>query len=332
MIPRHPRKVDTAALEARLGAQGVRVHRRTLQRDLEELSSLFPLACDDRERPYGWSWAADAAAFDVPSLSPPAALALRMVSEFLAGALPRSVLHQLHPHLRHAEAVLDHSDRAALGSWPAKVRALHRGQPLAPPEVSPEVFGVVSDSLLEGRRFTAGYTRRGEAAPVTWTVNPLGLVLHDRLLTLVCTIGEHDRLADVRKLLLHRMEGAKPSPEPARRPEGFDLDAYLASGAFGYLRGEASIRLKALFEADAALHLGETPLSADQRLTLRPSGEVLVEASVADTGQLRWWLLGFGGRVEVLEPESLREEMRVQAGRMAGRYGAADDRLCEGGP
>jgi predicted DNA-binding transcriptional regulator YafY len=47
---------------------------------------------------------------------------------------------------------------------------------------------------------------------------------------------------------------------------------------------------------------------------------VLVEATVADTRQLRWWLLGFGGRVEVLEPEGLRGEMKGHAERMAGRY------------
>jgi predicted DNA-binding transcriptional regulator YafY len=45
-----------------------------------------------------------------------------------------------------------------------------------------------------------------------------------------------------------------------------------------------------------------------------------VEATVADTGQLRWWLLGFGGRVEVQEPLGLREELKNHAVRMVGRY------------
>ena len=49
-------------------------------------------------------------------------------------------------------------------------------------------------------------------------------------------------------------------------------------------------------------------LSEDHRTTEQSDGRILVEATVADTSQLRWWLLGFGSQVEVLEPISLREE------------------------
>ena len=45
-------------------------------------------------------------------------------------------------------------------------------------------------------------------------------------------------------------------------------------------------------------------------MTDTSDGNVLVEATVADTRQLRWWLQGFGGRVEVLEPQGLRKEFR----------------------
>ncbi len=65
------------------------------------------------------------------------------------------------------------------------------------------------------------------------------------------------------------------------------------------------IELEALFDADAAFHLRETRLSEDQVLTDQPDGRVLVKARVRDTGELRWWLLGFGDAVEVLRPEGL---------------------------
>lgn len=319
MIPRYPRKIDTASIEALMERQGITIHRRSIQRDLEKLSDIFPLACDDRDKPFGWSWSADAPAFDLPAMSPPVALAYRMVGEFMAGMFPEEIFAQLAPHFRHADDVLNQTDKETLKSWPDKVRILSRTQPLLPPELSSEVFAVVSDSLLEGKRFKVSYLRRGESQPVAWTINPLGLVLHDRLVSLVCTMGENDRMNDLRTIHLHRIQTAQRMNEPAIVPEGFCLDAYLAGGAFGYRKGE-NIRLRALFEKDATLHLEETPLSADQRLTDQPDGNVLVEATVADTGQLRWWLLGFGGRVEVLAPEDVREEMKGHAVRMAERY------------
>jgi predicted DNA-binding transcriptional regulator YafY len=35
---------------------------------------------------------------------------------------------------------------------------------------------------------------------------------------------------------------------------------------------------------------------------------VRLSATVADTAELRWWLLGFGEGVEVIGPKSLRNE------------------------
>ena len=47
-------------------------------------------------------------------------------------------------------------------------------------------------------------------------------------------------------------------------------------------------------------------------------------ATVDDTAQLRWWLLSFGSKVEMLEPTELREEMATQAYWMNRMYARAD--------
>jgi predicted DNA-binding transcriptional regulator YafY len=60
LLPKGPRRIDTATLEMRLRARGVDVHRRTIQRDLLELASVFPIVADERSKPYGWRWADDA--------------------------------------------------------------------------------------------------------------------------------------------------------------------------------------------------------------------------------------------------------------------------------
>lgn len=60
LLPKGPRRVDSATLEARLRARGLEVHRRTIQRDLVELARVFPIVSDDRSKPYGWRWADDA--------------------------------------------------------------------------------------------------------------------------------------------------------------------------------------------------------------------------------------------------------------------------------
>jgi predicted DNA-binding transcriptional regulator YafY len=56
LLPTRPRRVDTATLEERLRSRGLAIHRRTIQRDLVELATVFPIVADERSKPYGWRW------------------------------------------------------------------------------------------------------------------------------------------------------------------------------------------------------------------------------------------------------------------------------------
>jgi predicted DNA-binding transcriptional regulator YafY len=133
---------------------------------------------------------------------------------------------------------------------------------------------------------------------------------------LLATVSTHQ---DVRLFALHRFQTAEMLDEPVVRPKGFDLDKYIATGAFGFGAGN-EIKLEAAFSHDAAAHLYETPLSQDQLLKPLDKERVKVSATVSDTSQLRWWLLGFGGEVEVLKPNSLRREIAKAARAAARRY------------
>jgi predicted DNA-binding transcriptional regulator YafY len=73
------------------------------------------------------------------------------------------------------------------------------------------------------------------------------------------------------------------------------------------------LRLVARLWKRAGLHLLETRLAADQVVEDEGDDHFRVTATVNDTAQLRWWLLSFGSKVEVLEPQGLREEMANQA-------------------
>ncbi|WP_339878568.1 WYL domain-containing protein [Pseudidiomarina gelatinasegens] len=54
-VPRQPHKIDAKTLQQRLSEKGVEISVRTIQRNLNELSEVFPLTTDERSKPYGWS-------------------------------------------------------------------------------------------------------------------------------------------------------------------------------------------------------------------------------------------------------------------------------------
>lgn len=89
MLPKPPRRIDSGAIESRLRDRGIRVHRRTIQRDLIELAEVFPILSDERAKPYGWRWTDDAAF--VGSLPLPHAHVTAASSEIVV-RVPRAAL------------------------------------------------------------------------------------------------------------------------------------------------------------------------------------------------------------------------------------------------
>lgn len=55
MIPRSPRRIGTGDLFQRITDAGFAVDLRTIQRDLNNLAEVLPLAAD-QSKPQGWSW------------------------------------------------------------------------------------------------------------------------------------------------------------------------------------------------------------------------------------------------------------------------------------
>ncbi|HET7569292.1 MAG TPA: WYL domain-containing protein [Gammaproteobacteria bacterium] len=316
MIPRPPRRISVEEIRSRLSTDGYEVTVRTLQRDLNNLSNRFPLVNDTRSKPYGWYWAKNGVAFDVPGMDPETALAFKLAEMFLTPALAPAMREQLDPHFQLATNTLK---PLPLRHWAERVRIVPRGQPLIAPPIRPEVVQAVYEVLLYNRRLQIKYRSRqkDDQTPRDAEVSPFGLVIRDAATYLVCGFWDYD---DARTLAVHRIQSAEVLETAAHKPSGFDLDSYISAGGFDIRVGEP-IRLVARFTVGAAYHLHEGGLSKDQRIEPIDEEWVRVTATVADTAQLRWWLLGFGEQVVVEKPAALRRELGRAAAKMASQYG-----------
>jgi predicted DNA-binding transcriptional regulator YafY len=318
LIPRAPAKIAVKDLQQQLRDADFKVTARTIQRDLIDLSTVFPLLSDDREKPYGWSWQRDASSFDLPGLSIPDALTLTLVEQHLCNQLPPTALDALRPQFRSAARVLNAMDESVTSkAWLNKVRTIAPLQPLQAPALNEDCQRTVYLALMKDLQLTLLYKKRDATqATVYPVVHPLAIVQRGGIIYLVCTFGQYD---DIRTLALHRIQDANVIYEKARRAPRFDVDAFIASGAFGFLTG-APIVLRATFQRPVAEHLFETPLAPDQVLESCADGSVHVTATVASTKTLEFWLTGFGAAVEVHSPAPLRAKLRETAMRMAANY------------
>jgi len=279
-IPRHPSKISTTEMIQHLADEGFETTQRTIQRDLMRLSTIYPLVCDERSKPFGWSWLADADVMEVPGMDSDTALAFYLAEKYLEPLLPPTTTKRMQPHFKIARSMLDQfTDDKGVPAWRNKVRVLHRGPGLKSPAIRPEVQKAVYEALLRGRRLDVTYLARGAAASKQYELNPLGLILKDGLFYLVCSMWDY---TDIRLITLHRLQQAAVMDIPSKSPDGFDLDGYIASGELDFAIG-GDIRLKARIQGSVAQHLEERPLHEDQKLSQCENGTFLLDVKLRRT-------------------------------------------------
>ena len=317
-IPRYPRKTTARELVDRLCSEDHVVTKRTVERDLAALSEVFPLLSDERNKPFGWSWQKDAPQFSLPGMSPLQAMVLTLASTHLRPLLPAHLLKPLQPYFQQADDTLRHAlGKRRVASWNKRVAVVQPTQPLLPPKVDDAVMAVVHEALAQEHQLELRYRNRSAGKTVNYRVHPLGLIYRGMLGYLVCTIADY---TDPRLLALHRIDSAHQLDEAANTPKGFDLQAYANSGVLGFM-DNGPIKLVMRMEAPAAEHLYETPLSEDQVITDdEREGWVRISATVHDTSQLRWWLLGFGDQIKVVAPSEISGTLLAEHQSAANRY------------
>ncbi len=303
-IPRLPRRVTVREVFDALPQSEYDVSLRTIQRDVVALTRKFPITCDEEGRTQYWYWMRDADQVLLPHMTGSMAATLLMVREHLQPVLPASVLSELDSFFDHASEVLDDTP---LKGWNKKVRILERGPMLIPPKVNHDVLEVVHQALLQDKQIKSGYKSRGKDRHKDYTLHPLGLVIKGGVFYLVAVFDGHE---DPRQLALHRMNKAELLNDSVTVPKGFTLKSYVEDDeGFSYPLSPEKIKIELLFDTDAAFHLTETKLSADQTVEFTKDGRMRVKATVADSDELRWWIRGYGKQVEVVSPKGLAREL-----------------------
>lgn len=296
----------------KLKAQGYEVAVRTVQRDLKELCTVFPIELNDKNpRDFGWRWE-KGVDLNIQGISAPEALAMRLVEMQLKQQLPNAMLDALQGVFNLARKRLDDlevkSNRKAKG-WLNKLRVVQPTQALLPPNVDERAQAAIYEALLENRQITANYTSMGSEESKEYVLHPLGIIMRGAVSYLVASAWDYP---DIRLYALHRFSEVQIMAETVKIPKGFNLDKEIADGLAHFAIQGEKINLEIRCSEWVAIYLNETKLSEDQQMTPEDNGWVRVTATVNDTWQLRWWLMGQGSGLEVCAPIDLRSEIATE--------------------
>lgn len=174
---------------------------------------------------------------------------------------------------------------------------------------------IVQDAVARDRKLAIKY-RRATGEQVDRAVDPLGLVAKGATWYLVAQTP-----AGFRTYRVSRIEEASILDVPCERPPDFDLAAHWTTSTEQFRdsrrRFDATLRLKP--RAADKVRTWRMTSPPDATPTPDANGWVTLLVHFEDEEQARFVVLGFGPRVEVVEPVSLRSLVEADLSAVAQR-------------
>lgn len=297
-----------------LADAGYQVSRRTVERDLNELSAMFPLVSTESV-PQAWRLLGSARAKGVLSVDPVEGLCLVLAGEVLESILPAPVFREIEWRFEAARRLLADLKNNRMAHWSQVIRYLPQGMPLKAPGIDSGLLEAVQTALVNGRRLVSRYRSAYGNEAKDLVLHPLAIVVRGKTPYLVASIGGNTTPFFY---AMHRFESATMGEDRAELPRDFNLDEFLRDGGASFGAG-GRIRIEAEIREALPDLLRETPLSDDQRITEK-DGRWVLNATVRESWELEFWILSQAHRITVVKPAGLRRKVRDQLHQALSNY------------
>ncbi len=301
LIEREPWKWDVAGLELEFN-----VGRATVERDIRILRDWGTI-----ERKNG-CFAVKDLKFLPTNFTPSEALALVLAGAMIAQKIEMPPNDAVRSALRKIDDLLPEQVDAMIKRMQKRFNV---GINLIR-ECNSEVLDAISKSVSGHNPIEIDYYVMARDEITRRKVDPYGLTFRFGTWYIIghCHLRKH-----VRTFAVDRIRRMRVLNEHFRYPTDFDLQAYLERG--WQIQADAQPENIALrFDPEVAAWIAGCRFHPHQKITPQPDGSLLFEVTVAGVDEIKHWVLGFGDKVQVLAPESLRASIADTAVAMVRMY------------
>lgn len=312
----------TSELTRQLNDDGFNVSVRTVQRDLKALAQIFPIEMNDKNpQEFGWRWK-KGASLDIPGMTTEEALMISLTEKHLNAVLPIGTIDRLQTLFKTAQQKLEFKSDTKptqYRAWLNKIRIVTPNLPMNAPIIDHGVQVSIYEALLKNKQIEAVYTPFNTNEKKEYLLHPLGLIVRGNIKYLVASAWDYE---EALLYALHRFTEANLLDLGAKGPKDFNLDHAIVNGLAEFAQIGESIDLTLRCNMQLINHLKETPLASNQK-TIKDGDSFLLTATLHNSWQLRWWILSQSASVEVVGPESLRQEIKASLIEAANLYSSS---------
>jgi predicted DNA-binding transcriptional regulator YafY len=295
-------------------AKNLDCHQRTVYRDLNALEAAgFPIYTETSNGKNIWCLL-DTARNPMPiPFSLPELMALYFGSDVLKILKGTVFYDSLESLLKKVKSFIPPESEKYLG---LVEKSLHtRPGPYKNYGKFKNVIEQISEAVLNRRVVEITYYAMSSKKENKRKVEPYKIWFHDGGFYL---IGHCRWRKEIRVFAVERIKKILLTDDTFELPEEFDVDEFMR-GSFGVYQGKPD-NVRILFSADVAEYIKERIWHESQKLHDNPDGSVLFEADVACTEEFKSWVLRWGAKAIVLQPEELRNEIQTESVEMLAVY------------
>jgi predicted DNA-binding transcriptional regulator YafY len=184
-----------------------------------------------------------------------------------------------------------------------------------------EIIAQVNKACSEHRQIDMRYYTLSRDAVNTRRVSPYRVWYFEGSLYLIAYCHWRKK---VLMFALDRIRLVTLTEETFVMPSDFSVDKYMAN-CFKLIHDEL-VQVKVRFSGHAARWVMDKEWHPSQEITKSRDGTITASYHVGGTSEIKRWILSFGPMAEVLEPESLRNEIAQEVARIADLYAKKEAR------
>ncbi|MFC1868759.1 helix-turn-helix transcriptional regulator [Thermodesulfobacteriota bacterium] len=313
-------KIIQTLISSKLGksaadlADDLECHPRTVYRDLEALQVAgFPIYTERVEGKNLWSLL-DTMKHQIPiPFSLPELMALYFSSDMMKVFQGTVFYDSLESLFQKVKTTLPPESKKFIKSME---QTLHLGmKPYKQYSKFKEIINRVNEAAINKKSIEMVYYTMSRKKESKRKVDPYKIWFFNGTFYL---IGLCHMRNEVRIFALDRIKMLHQTNESFDIPEDFNFEEFIGS-SFGVFQGKP-INVKIWFSSDVAGYIKEKVWHESQEIEEQNDGSIIFEAMVAGSEEIKFWIMNWGSKAEVLEPESLRNEIKAEAETMLWKY------------
>jgi predicted DNA-binding transcriptional regulator YafY len=181
-----------------------------------------------------------------------------------------------------------------------------------------DIIAALTTACEEEKETIIRYRSYSAPEEQSYTIHPYALVTQGGTLYVV---GFSCKDNEVRTWKLNRLVAAERLQSKFKKPENFDTETHRRKGFGVFVFNDKPVqRIRIKVSGDMARYVQEHHWHETQQFEEQSDGGVIVQFEVVLTQELFIWILKLGRHAEVLEPETLRQEIATEIAEMHRRY------------